>query len=64
MNEFNSDEEEEMEENEYIGNDNKNTKHKSNFSLTENTKDKIKDRLSNEYAEEEEQSSQKKDKKR
>ena len=64
MNEFNSDEEEEMEENEYIGNDNKNTKHKSNFSLTENTKDKIKDRLSNEYAEEEEQSSQKKKTKR
>ena len=62
MNEFNSDEEEEMEENEYIENDNKNTKHKSNFSLTENTKDKIKDKL--DYAEEEEQSSPKKKTKR
>jgi len=33
-----------MEENEYIENNSKNTKHKSNFSLTENTKDKIKDK--------------------
>ena len=65
MNEFNSDEEEEIEENEYIGNDSKNAKHKSNFSLTENTKDKIKDKLSNEYfEEEEEQSSQRKKTKR
>ena len=65
MNQFNSDEEEEIEENEYIGSDNKNSKHKSNFSLTENTKDKIKDKLSDEYnEEEEEQSSQRKKSKR
>ena len=53
MNNFNSEDEDEINDEEYNNNNNKKLKHKSTSSLTENINDKIKEKLTNEENEEE-----------